>query len=189
MSDTSTQTETETPEGLRAAKAASDATNASLAAENARLKKEALFHRAGIDVNAEGKNGRVAKMLFDRWDGDKLDDLVKEANELELIQTVEEQTATPQQQQQQQMGEMFRGGPAGGGAKDPSQGPDPKMEMLTTFRQAQQQDGETVELAQMKALGQYLNRVNQGDPRTRFNKHEHAEAARAADAAMFGSTS
>lgn len=183
MSDTATTTDTpETPEGLRAAKAATDQRNADLAAENAKLRKESLFARASID-HTKG----VGQLLFNQFDGDKLEDLIEQASELGLIKDPDEQaaeTTTAIQQNQQQMGDIFRGGASGGGTTDTGKGPDPKQGMIDDFTAAKLA-GDPDEMARLKALGNYFTKAVK-DPRTRFDKNQHFQIGQEADTAMVG---
>lgn len=181
MSDTGTTTTDapETPEGLRAAKAAADQANATMKAENLVLRKQIMFSRAGIEFDKG-----VGELLFNQWDAETgtLEQLIEKASEYGILKGTSDDEPNPadqQQQQQQQMGDMFRGGPAGGGpAASLGDGPNPNEIALQTFRQAQRDD-QPVSVAQTMALGKIFEAHAKGDKRVMFDKSQHAADARA----------
>lgn len=179
MPEADATTETvETPEGLRAAKDASDAANAALLEENRKLKLMGLFDRAQIDYEKG-----PGKLLFGQTQVTKLEDLIAEAVDYGLVpdpDAKQDEGDAVQQRKQQEMGELFRGGPSGGGNGDDGKGPNPNDVMLQTFRDAQR-DSVPKEMAQTMALGGYFKAAKAGDPRTRFDKVAHAAEAAAYD--------
>lgn len=160
----------DTLKGLRAkAKLADDA-----AAENAQLKKELLFAKAGIDTDT-----KIGKMLYRTWEGDDLAALKVEAEELGLTAKPGEQPApTPAQQDQGQ--QQFRDAMAGGrpaGERPDAETEDPQGVALRGFHDDVLK-GKTRDAAGLAAIDKVLVQAASGNRNAIFDPNAWAQQAR-----------
>ena len=145
------QEEQDIPSLRNAAKAGKQALS-----ENAELKRALLFAKAGIDTDS-----KLGSMLFKTWEGDDLDALKAEAEELGMFQT-SQRGATAEDAQQQQ----FRSTLATGQSPDAYQEvtPDPTDDALINF-QRDLKAGVPRDVAQLAAIDRVLVAGVNGDPR------------------------
>ena len=147
-----------TPAALRAAaKRGQDAQN-----ENARLKREVLFLKAGIDP----EGNKAAQLLFKTWEGDNLDELRAEAKELGIKLPGSEPEQDPQLKEQQDMRKTLSGGdPAGAGA---TMSTDPIVEAYSVFHE-RLKNGTPREDAALEAIDSVFFAASKGDARVIFD--------------------
>lgn len=151
--------------------------------ENTRLQRELLFARAGVDTTT-----KTGALLFKAWDGDDIEALKADAEEMGLLKTSttgntppapkSTQTGTPGDDGGDDDGldgmDQFRntltGRPAGG---EQGQGPHPIDVALTTFH-ADMKKGARREDAALAAIDRILT---SRDPRVIFNEAEFRQQA------------
>lgn len=171
MSDENFDNEQEDLAGLR--KAARDGKAAQ--AELERMKRELLFAKAGIDTDT-----KLGKMLFRTFEGDSLDELRSEAEEIGLIGQPEEQPSRgrPSQQdqyddfddmQQQQFRRTMASGRPAGAVDTPS--PDPMDGALRDFHEDVRR-GVPSRQAGLAAIDKVLVAGANKDPRVIFNERD-----------------
>lgn len=145
-------------------------------AEAARLRKENLFLRAGVDIDT-----KIGKMLFNSWDGEDVEALREEAIEVGAIRPGNQaasgqQTTGPADADQQQFRDGLRGGaPAGG---EPASTPHPVDNALREFHEELKAGGRRTD-AGYAAIDKVIVAAANGDKRVLFNQREWDEQTRA----------
>ena len=132
--------------------------------ENAELKRQLLFAKAGIDTDS-----RLGNMLFKTFEGDDLEVLKNEATELGLIGKIEAPAnGTPPAGESQQAD--FRAGFAPGQAPPQvtPETPDPTDNALRTFHK-DMRTGMNRENAQLGAIDRVLVAASNGDKRVIYD--------------------
>lgn len=150
------------PQSLRdAAAAGKEAMN-----ENARLKRELMFMKAGIDP----EGNRAAQLLFKTFEGDDIAALQSEAKELGIkLPGSPTEEANAADRGQQSIRETLTGGmPAGGGGMIST---DPITGAYEQFH-ADMKQGRPREDAAHKALDTIFRAAAEKDPRVLFNADE-----------------
>lgn len=159
--------------GLRnAAKAGKDAM-----AENATLKRQLLFARAGIDVQDDG----IGEMLFRTWDGgDDLDALKAKATKVGALTapstTTTRDTPPDEDQLRRQAHDDFAPGIGQPGSGVAADGPNPIDKALTDFH-ANRKQGMPAADAQHEAITAVIAAGLSGDKRARYDQQAHMAAA------------
>lgn len=115
--------------------------------ENAELKRALLFAKAGIDTDS-----RLGSMLFKTWEGDDLDALKVEAQELGMYQS-SQRGATAEDASQQDFRQSFATGNAPGAYEEAT--PDPMDTALRQF-QTDLKAGVPRNAAQLAAIDRVL---------------------------------
>lgn len=157
--DNENEQEDRTPASLRAAAEAGKVA----VAELARMRRENLFLKAGIDP----EGNRAAQLLFKTFEGDDIEALKAEALELGIKLPGAETPATDElDQSAQTMRTQLRGGAAAGGASTPT--PDPITETYEQFH-ADLQSGTPRDRAAVNAVDRVLRAAVAGDERVIFN--------------------
>jgi hypothetical protein len=158
MSNDTDTTTPETPEQLR--RAAEDGRQARN--ENAELRKELLFAKAGIDTDT-----KIGSLLYKTWEGEDLAALKTEATELGLFsQAAPPPVVTDEDLAIQDTRSRLAGGdPAGSIAPE---GAHPIDQALRGFHE-DRKNGVRVEAAQLAAVDRLLTSA---DPRRLFNEAE-----------------
>lgn len=158
--------------GLRAAARAGE----QALAENAELKKQLLFAKAGIDTDS-----KIGSMLYRTWEGDDLTALKVEAQELGLLgekPAAGEAAPTPAQQDQGQ--QQFRDAMAGGrpaGQLPEQEQIDPVGVALQGFHEDIKRGG-TREAAQLAAIDKVLVQAVNGNRNAIFDPTQWNDQAR-----------
>lgn len=142
---------------------------------NAKLARELLFAKAGIETGE--KASRLAKMLFDTFDGDDPAKLVEAATEIGLLKAPEKPKDEPHPDARQQ---ATRDLLAGGDVPGADPGPDPWDAGYEVFYKDRSK-GVPIEQARLKLADRVLTAAARGDHRVRFDKRAHQEAAAIAD--------
>lgn len=140
--------------------------------ENAELKRQLLFAKAGIDTTSE-----VGEMIFRTWDGgDNVDDLKAKAQRLGLLSATAPADAARAAEDAQRAGAYDAG--AGGQPTGAAQqlGEHPRDAALKGFQTALR-DGADREMAQIDAMAMVLGAGTRGDQRVFFNQAEHEAKA------------
>lgn len=139
----------------------------------AQLKRENLFAKAGIDTDS-----KIGKMLFRTWEGDNLDELRSEAEELGLLGASQGQqrVAPPiEEQTQQNFRRDLSTGDAFAAVETPTADPiDDAYENFYVDRKR----GVPLEEAQLAAIDRVLVAASNGDDRVLFNQNDWAQRAR-----------
>lgn len=147
------------------------------------MRRELLFAKAGIDTDS-----KIGKMLFKTWEGDSLDDLRNEAEELGLMNPPASRTASAQQDDRYEMDDrsqqdfrrnMAPGKPAGA-VETPS--PDPMDNALNTFHEDVKR-GVPSRQAGLAAIDRILVAGANKDPRVIFDPNAWEHQARLDSAA------
>jgi hypothetical protein len=143
-----------------------------LEAEVAQLRRENLFARAGIDTDS-----KVGKMLFRTWEGNNLDELRSEAEELGLLGRPDQGRQAPpiEEQSQQNFRRDLSTGDAFAAAEVESVDPiDDAYENFYVDRKR----GVPLEEAQLAAIDRVLVAASNGDQRVIFNQNDWGQRAR-----------
>jgi hypothetical protein len=149
-------------------------------AEVAKLRKEQLFLRAGIDTESEDpKVKKLATMLFNTYEGDDLEALKNEARDIGLLDAPAQQRGATETDIQSQ---QFRKDLGQGRSPDPREVPteDPHQHALKTYHDLRSK-GQPDDQARLAAFGEVFGAafVN-GDKRAIFDQEawnrERAEA-------------
>ena len=149
-------------------------------AEAAKLRKELLFSRAGIDTESEDpKIKKLATMLFNTYEGDDLEALKNEARDIGLLDAPAPQRGATETDQQSQ---QFRRDLGQGRSPDPREVPteDPHQHALKTYHDMRAK-GTPDDQSRLAAFGEVFGAafVN-GDKRAIFDQEawnrERAEA-------------
>ncbi len=143
-----------------------------LEAEVAQLRRENLFAKAGIDTDS-----KVGKMLFRTWEGENLDELRAEAEDLGLLNRPNQGRQAPpvEEQSQQNFRRDLSTGDAFAAAEVETVDPiDDAYENFYVDRKR----GVPLEEAQLAAIDRVLVAASNGDQRVIFNQNDWAQRAR-----------
>jgi len=146
-------------------------------AENATLKRQLLFARAGIDSNDDG----IGEMLFRTWDGgDDLDALKTKAQKVGAIpgqaSTPQRDTPPDEDAARRQAQQDFAPGIGQPGSGVVLDGPNPIDKALTDFHE-NRRGGMTQADAQHEAISAVIAAGMAGDKRVVFSQAAHDQAA------------
>lgn len=148
------------------------------------MRRELMFAKAGIDTDT-----KLGKMLFKTWEGDSLDDLRVEAEELGLMNPPTSRTAATQDERfdmddrsQQDFRRNMASGKPAGAVETPS--PDPIDAALNTFHEDVRR-GVPSRQAGLAAIDRVLVAGANKDPRVIFDPNVWEHQARL-DAASRG---
>ena len=143
-----------------------------LEAEVAQLRRENLFARVGIDTDS-----KVGKMLFRTWEGDNVDELRAEAEELGLLGRPEPSRQAPpiEEQTQQNFRRDLSTGDAFAAVE--AETPDPIDDAYENFY-VDRRRGVPLEEAQLAAIDRVLVAASNGDERVLFNQNDWSQRAR-----------
>lgn len=135
-----------------------------------KLAKENLFLRAGIKIvdTPETPQDRVAKMLFDTFDGDSLEALTTAATDVGLL-GAPKRGADELDRQQRHFRRDLGSGTTPTIVEPPSQ---PPVDLAYETFHADRKAGVREEDAQVHALGEFMGRAMSGDKRTMFDQEE-----------------
>lgn len=139
--------------------------NKATKAENEKLRKEALFLKAGIDVDSDDERTKtLATMLFNQHTGDDIEALKTTAKMMGLL---DEKAPVDESERQQQ---QFRQDLSRGQQINPNdvQTADPHAEALKAFHEARQ-NGTQLEDAQYAAIDKVFMAAAKGDKRAIFD--------------------
>lgn len=143
-------------------------------AERDRAKREAMFLRAGIDVDSDDpRHAKLAKMLFTSFEGNDVEALKAEAREIGLLDAAppaaDDDTA---RQQEQYRRDLAQGRTPD--AREQQQTADPYATAFKEFHDIRQKGGQ-VEDARVAAFGAVFGAANQGDKRVLLDPQEWAK--------------
>lgn len=134
--------------------------------ENAELKRQLMFVKAGIDTDS-----RIGAMLYKTWEGDDLESLKAEGQELGLFQAATRQQATREASGQADFRDAISAGRAPDAYETPT--PDPMDTALREF-QSELKKGSTRENAQLAAIDRILVAGVNKDERVIYNPRKYA---------------
>jgi hypothetical protein len=132
------------------------------------LARENLFLRAGVDLD-----NKVGQMLFKTWEGDTIDALKAEANELGVI-AGPRPAYSPEETSQQQFRQTMTGPPPA--MTPPAEAPHPTETAVSQFH-ADRKKGVPMETAQLAAFDRIFSAAASGDKRAIFDPVAYQQEA------------